>query len=59
MPDTPTNQAAYPQAGTQQAGLGFPIARMVVLLSLATAMVSGMALGPYQGKETGETASQT
>ena len=29
---------------------------MVVLFSLATAMVSGMALGPYSGKETGETA---
>jgi putative transposase len=29
---------------------------MVVLLSLATAMVKGMALGPYAGKETGETA---
>ena len=29
---------------------------MVVLLSLATAMVTGMAMGPYAGKETGETA---
>ena len=29
---------------------------MVVLLSLATAAVFGVALGPYQGKETGETA---
>ncbi len=56
MPDTPENQAAYPQHTVQQAGLGFPIARMVVLLSLATAMVGGMALGPYSGKETGETA---
>jgi hypothetical protein len=34
----------------------FPLIRMVVLLSLATAMVQDMALGPYQGKETGETA---
>jgi putative transposase len=56
MPDTEENQAAYPQAATQQAGVGFPIARLVVLLSLATAMVQGMALGPYSGKETGETA---
>jgi putative transposase len=56
MPDTEDNQAAYPQAATQQPGLGFPIARLVVLLSLATAMVQGMALGPYSGKETGETA---
>lgn len=56
MPDTVANQAAYPQADTQAEGLGFPIARVVVLLSLATAMVQGMALGPYAGKETGETA---
>ena len=56
MPDTPDNQAAYPQANTQKEGVGFPIARMVVLLSLATAMVTDMAMGPYSGKETGEPA---
>src|SRR6266404_3888785 len=56
MPDTVENQAAYPQPNSQQEGLGFPIARMVVLLSLATAMVKGMAMGPYAGKETGESA---
>jgi hypothetical protein len=28
MPDTPSNQAAYPQPETQQPGLGFPIARV-------------------------------
>ena len=37
MPDTPENQAAYPQPSTQKAGLGFPAhARIAVLLSLAT-----------------------
>jgi hypothetical protein len=56
MPDTPANQAEYPQHNAQQPGLGFPIVRLVVLLSLATAMVRGMALGPYSGKETGEPA---
>jgi hypothetical protein len=56
MPDTEKNQAEYPQSATQQPGLGFPIARFVVLLSLATAMVSDLAIGPYVGKETGETA---
>jgi putative transposase len=56
MPDTPDNQAAFPQSNTQSDDVGFPIARMVVLVSLATAMVKGMALGPYAGKETGETA---
>jgi hypothetical protein len=56
MPDTAANQADYPQPATQEPGLGFPIARLVVLISLATAMIKDMALGPYAGKETGETA---
>ncbi len=56
MPDTPENQRDYPQPSTQAKGVGFPLARMVVLMSLATAMVQGMDLGPYAGKETGETA---
>jgi len=56
MPDTPSNQAEYPQARTQKRGLGFPVARLVVLFSLASAMVQGMAIGPYAGKESGETA---
>ena len=46
----------YPQQAAQQEGLGFPVARMVVLMSLATAMLGGMAIGPYSGKETGELA---
>jgi putative transposase len=56
MPDTEANQQAYPQPPTQKPGLGFPLARLVVLLSLSTAMVHGLALGRYQGKETGEPA---
>jgi putative transposase len=56
MPDTEDNQAAYPQCSAQEVGLGFPLARLVVLMSLGTAMVKGMAMGPYAGKETGETA---
>jgi putative transposase len=56
MPDTEDNQKAFPQPTSQTKGLGFPMARMVILFSLATAMVSGMAMGPYKGKMTGETA---
>lgn len=56
MPDTPDNQKAFPQAGTQKAGVGFPIARLVVLFSLAVGTVLDAALGRYQGKQTGETA---
>jgi hypothetical protein len=36
MPDTPENQAAYPQPPTQRPGVGFPLARVCILLSLAT-----------------------
>ena len=56
MPDTPENQEAYPQNPQQKEGLGFPIARVVVLLSLASGMLADMAMGPYAGKETGEAA---
>jgi DDE family transposase len=56
MPDTAENQAEYPQARTQKPGLGFPIARLVALIALATGAVLDLAIGPYQGKETGETA---
>lgn len=56
MPDTAANQAAYPQPRSQQPGVGLPIARAVAVLSLATACVLAAAIGPYSGKETGETA---
>jgi hypothetical protein len=56
MPDTEENQAEYPQAKTQVAGLGFPILRAVAVTSLITGMVLALATGPYAGKETGETA---
>jgi hypothetical protein len=56
MPDTTANQKEYPQADTQEPDLGFPIARLVALFSLVSGAVLDMALGPYQGKETGETS---
>ena len=56
MPDTPENQAEYPQQKSQKPGVGLPIARAVAILSLATACVTDVAIGPYSGKETGETA---
>jgi len=36
MPDTLTNQQAYPQPSSQAPGCGFPIAKIGVLFSLAT-----------------------
>jgi len=56
MPDTPANQDEYPQQASQKEGIGFPIARAGVILSLATACAMNLAVGPYAGKETGETA---
>lgn len=36
MPDTPENQAIYPQSTTQATGCGFPTAKIGALFSLAT-----------------------
>jgi len=55
MPDTEENQASYPQPPQQQPGLGFPLARLTVLLSLATGACHDLAIAPYAGKGTGET----
>jgi hypothetical protein len=54
MPDTEANQAAYPQPVVQQDGIGFPLARLTVLLSLATGACHDLAIAPYAGKGTGE-----
>ncbi len=56
MPDTLENQQVFPQSRTQGIGLGFPVARLVAIISLATGVVRDLALGPYKGKETGEPA---
>src|SRR4051812_14213717 len=55
MPDTPENRAAYPQPVVQKPGIGFPMARVAVLLSLATGACHDLAIAPYAGKGTGET----
>src|SRR3954453_14218062 len=56
MPDSPENQAEYPQHGLQEPGCGFPLARIVVLIALATGGVLDAALGAGKGKLTGEMA---
>jgi hypothetical protein len=55
MPDTPENRAVYPQPVVQEPGIGFPLARVAVLLSLATGACHDLAIAPYAGKGTGET----
>jgi hypothetical protein len=54
MPDTEANQQAYPQPGGQAPGLGFPVARLVVVLSLACGAVLAAAVGRIKGKQTSE-----
>jgi putative transposase len=56
MPDTPENQEAFPQIQAQSPGIGLPLARACAVLSLTTAGICDLAIGPYAGKETGETA---
>jgi hypothetical protein len=54
MSDTAENQTEFPQLNSQKPGLGFPISRRVVLISLAAGTVMGYSLGAYQDKKTGE-----
>ena len=54
MPDTPHNQAMYPQPSTQAPGVGFPLVRLVMVICLATGAALDAAIGPYSGKGTGE-----
>lgn len=56
MPDTPANQAVYPQQTQQQPGLGFPMARALGVFCLASGALVNLASGCYRGKETGEPA---
>lgn len=52
-PDTPANQKAFPQQSVQKPGCGFPIVRVVALLSLATGMLTAWATGPWLLHEVG------
>lgn len=54
MPDTAANQACFPQSSMQAPGLGFPIARVEAVLSLATASVLDVAIGPCSGQGSSE-----
>jgi hypothetical protein len=54
MPDTPENQARYPQPSSQAEGVGFPLARIVAVICLSTGAVMDAAMGPYSGEGTSE-----
>ena len=50
MPDTPANQAAYPQQRGQQVGLAIPICRVVGITCLSTGALQNAAIGRFNGK---------
>jgi hypothetical protein len=54
MPDTPKNQAEYPQPDTQKPGLGFPLARIAAIFSLACGAVLDVGICRYAGKGQSE-----
>jgi len=54
MPDTAANQAQYPQSARQQRGLGFPLMRLVAVISLGCGAVLAWAQGACKGAHTGE-----
>jgi hypothetical protein len=56
MPDTPENQEKYPQPKSQKKGVGFPLARFVVVICFITGVVLKFAMDAFSGKETGEHA---
>ena len=51
MPDTPENQAAYPQPESQLPGCGFPQMRLLALFSLDTGALLERARGQYNTSE--------
>lgn len=56
MPDTPRNQAAFPQPRSQKAGVGFPLARIGVLFSLTVGTVLDLGFRRWAGKFQSELA---
>lgn len=54
LPDTPSNQRAYPQSHNQKPGLGFPLCRLVGLVCLGSGALLNAATSPYQGKGNDE-----
>lgn len=56
MPDTLDNQRHFPQNREQKRGLGFPLARVVAVISLSCGAVLEWACSACEGKATGETA---
>jgi hypothetical protein len=57
MPDTPENRREFSLPGGQKPGVGFPMARVLMVLSLACGAVRTAAISRCRGKQTGECAA--
>jgi len=51
MPDTPANQALYPQSAHAKPGCSFPVMRVVVVFSLGTGLLIDLARGTLRTSE--------
>jgi hypothetical protein len=51
MPDTPQNQAVWPQLSTQKLGCGFPTARICACFSLESGALLSFAIGNKKNNE--------
>ncbi|MFT6919079.1 MAG: hypothetical protein ACJA2G_001714 [Cognaticolwellia sp.] len=54
IPDTKSSQAEFPQQGSQKAGLGFPICRLLAVSCLHTGVILNAAVGTFKGKGSDE-----
>jgi hypothetical protein len=57
MPDTAANGKDFDLPAGQKPGVGFPMARVLVVVSLACAAVVAAAVGRGRGKQAGECAA--
>jgi hypothetical protein len=54
MPDTKANNKEFPKHANKKKHIGFPIARVVAVMSLTTGSVVDYAIAACKGKGTGE-----
>lgn len=56
MPDTEANRAQFPPHHNGKRAIGFPLARLVAVMSLTTGCIIDYAIDAFKGKGTGEIA---
>jgi hypothetical protein len=54
MPDTKANKKVFPKHNNKKKNIGFPLARIVAIMSLATGSIIDYAIEACKGKGTGE-----